>query len=153
MKRRKREHAPRGARGVRAEVFNSSRIISCSIVDIIRVQGSGFRVQGSGLQRKMILLQNHFVQNELRQFVFIAMHFDLRYSLLLGVPSTAGFDIRYSAGDAGFGAGHPTASHLCYKRAESAGHLRVKKAKKKNISHHYFVSCRFLSTSSHFINN
>ncbi|MCX7002218.1 MAG: hypothetical protein NTV22_02965 [bacterium] len=53
-----------------------------------RVQGSGLLgaawspangvdpasggVQGSGLQRKMILLQNHFVQNELPQFIFIA---------------------------------------------------------------------------------
>jgi len=37
------------------------------------IKGSGFRVQGSGfrVQRKMVLPQNHFVQNELPQFVFI----------------------------------------------------------------------------------
>ena len=56
---------------------SSSLDIECSILDIHHLvcqtptipplKGSRFRIQG-----KMILLQNHFVQNELRQFIFIA---------------------------------------------------------------------------------
>jgi len=45
--------------------------IECSILDI---------QQGSGLQRKMILLQKHFVQNELRQFIFIAEEQPIEYT-------------------------------------------------------------------------